>query len=332
MFRKAARVCSGTCLIASLGLTAPAAEPPEKSDVERGETLYLSLCHRCHGPDGDAMSYPGVVPVVGVARRLDKNEIVRVAAGTLGRSFDAREGRALYAFLQTLGGAKGFAQAGWLFSPYLAERKLPKLREYRIVDVRTRAEYDAGHIPNAVHWSLPVEASPCRLSEETASVLGGLGISPETFVVVYDDVGGSRAACAWWALASTGHDRVAVLDGGWRRWVNESRRVKTTQVSIPGESYSLSGAAPREEGCDLKGDRARTLRYDWHDLIDEDGLRPAEEIEDVLREAGFQGQGAYRTPGASMDAPGLAFVLKLLGYEPVVIHHEAAGVCVGNST
>jgi 3-mercaptopyruvate sulfurtransferase SseA len=331
MFRTATRVFGGTCLIAVLGLTTLASEPPETSDVERGKTLYRSLCLRCHGPEGDETSYPGVMPVVGVERRLEKAEIVRVAAGTLGRSFDAREGRALYAFLQTLGGAKGFAQAGWLFSPYMAERKLPKLREYRLVDVRLRGEYEVGHIPNAVFWSPPVDESPCRLSGDTASVLESLGISPETFVVVYDDVGGSRAACAWWALASTGHDRAAVLDGGWRRWVDEGRPVQTAQASVPDGSYSWNGAVPRKEACELIQGETRALRLDWQDLTSEDGLRPADEIEHVLREAGFEGPGAYLTPGSPTDAPGLAFVLKLLGHEPVVVHPEAGGICVGPS-
>jgi 3-mercaptopyruvate sulfurtransferase SseA len=331
MFPTATSVLGAACLIASFGVATSAAEAQNRSDVERGKTLYRSLCQRCHGPDGDAISYPGVVPVVGVERRLDEAEIVRVAAGTLGRSFDERQGRALHAFLETLGGAKGFAEAGWLFSPYLAERRLPKVHDYRIVDVRSRAEYDAGHLPNALHWSPPVEAAPCRLSEEAASVLGDLGITPEMFVVFYDDVGGPRAACAWWALASLGHDRAAVLDGGWRRWVDEGRPVQTDEMPLPRGSYSSREDAPREEPCDLGESGAATLRLDWDDLLGEDGFRTAEEIEDVLGVAGFQGPGVYSTPGDSADAAGVAFVLKLLGHDPVAVDHEAGGICVRSS-
>lgn len=97
-----------TWFIAALGLASLADGLQEERDVEKGGTLYSSLCQRCHGAKGDDTSYPGVVPVVGVHRRLDKEEIVRVAAGTLGRSFDEEEGRALYAYLKKLKGAKGF--------------------------------------------------------------------------------------------------------------------------------------------------------------------------------------------------------------------------------
>ena len=80
MLRKATMICSGTCLVAALGLTTAVAQFQEKSDFERGKALYTSLCQRCHGPDGDAISYPGVVPVVGVERRLDEAEIVRTVS------------------------------------------------------------------------------------------------------------------------------------------------------------------------------------------------------------------------------------------------------------
>jgi rhodanese-related sulfurtransferase len=330
MFRKATMICRATCLVAFLGPTTPAAELQERSDFEKGKTLYRSLCQRCHGPDGDATSYPGVVPVVGVQRRLDEEEIVRVAAGTLGRSFDADEGRALYAFLKTLKGAKGFAQAGLLFSPHLAETKIPKTRQYRLIDARTRAEYEAGHIPNAVHWPDPVEAFACRLSrDEMASVLASVGVTPETFVVIYDGGGGPEAACVWWALVSAGHDRAAVLDGGWRRWINESRRVQTAQVPMPRRSRRAGSSEPQDDRCDFGMDEARALRFDWQDIIDESGFRAADEVGSVLREAGFRGRGTYLIPGSPTDTHGAAFALKLLGYESVVVHRDGSGVRVG---
>jgi thiosulfate/3-mercaptopyruvate sulfurtransferase len=36
--------------------------------------------------------------------------------------------------------------------------------------------------------------------------------------VVYDSTGGSMAVRLWWLLRWLGHDRVAVLDGGWQAW------------------------------------------------------------------------------------------------------------------
>jgi rhodanese-related sulfurtransferase/cytochrome c553 len=321
-----------TWFIALLGLASLAAGLQEETDVKKGRTLYSSLCQRCHGTKGDDTFYPGVVPLVGVHRRLDKEEIVRVAAGTLGRSFDEEEGRALYAYMKKLKGAKGFRQPGLLFSPHLVERRLSKIHEYRIVDTRTRSEYEGGHVPNALHWPHPVEKLGCRLSpDEAVSVLGSLGITPETFAVIYDDVGGGRATCIWWAFASAGHHRVAVLDGGWRRWVNEDRPVHTTKTPTRPTSYPMRGRDSKEGRCNLDTEGASELRLDWQDLLDEGGFRSTDEILSALREAGFEGRGTYLVPGSTAELTSTAFVLMLMGYESVEVHGEEGLVCVGAS-
>lgn len=48
--------------------------------------------------------------------------------------------------------------------------------------------------------------------------LGAWGIGPRTQVVAYDDADGAYAARFWFLLQALGHERVAVLDGGWVRW------------------------------------------------------------------------------------------------------------------
>src|SRR5690606_5200613 len=52
---------------------------------------------------------------------------------------------------------------------------------------------------------------PAKFSQ----VIGELGISQNSRVVVYDDKFGSNAAARfWWMLKALGHERVHVLDGG----------------------------------------------------------------------------------------------------------------------
>ncbi len=53
-----------------------------------------------------------------------------------------------------------------------------------------------------------------------AARLAGIGMGPQTQVVVYDDAQGMIAARLWWLLRWLGHDRVAVLDGGWQAWTD----------------------------------------------------------------------------------------------------------------
>jgi thiosulfate/3-mercaptopyruvate sulfurtransferase len=91
-----------------------------------------------------------------------------------------------------------------------------------------RAQYLAGHLPNAVFADLdedlaaPVTATsgrhPLPTPAEFARTLGRLGISNSTRVIAYDQAGGGLAARLWWMLRWAGHDKASVLDGGLSRW------------------------------------------------------------------------------------------------------------------
>jgi thiosulfate/3-mercaptopyruvate sulfurtransferase len=51
--------------------------------------------------------------------------------------------------------------------------------------------------------------------------LASRGVSGDSQVIAYDDSQGAMAARLWWMLRYLGHDRVAVLDGGFARWQKE---------------------------------------------------------------------------------------------------------------
>lgn len=56
---------------------------------------------------------------------------------------------------------------------------------------------------------------PLPTVEQFSKTLSHLGITPETWVVVYDDKYGANAAARfWWMLRSIGHEKVQVLSGG----------------------------------------------------------------------------------------------------------------------
>ncbi|WP_236943652.1 sulfurtransferase [Jeongeupia sp. USM3] len=89
--------------------------------------------------------------------------------------------------------------------------------------------YDAGHIPGAVFAHLETDLSgpksglngrhPLPAPEALAEWAGRAGIGARTQVVAYDASGGMFAARLWWLLRWLGHERVAVLDGGWQAWL-----------------------------------------------------------------------------------------------------------------
>lgn len=105
------------------------------------------------------------------------------------------------------------------------------------------AAYAGGHIPGARYAHLDIDLSgnivpgttgrhPLPDIEVFVARLGDWGIDRSKQVVAYDDMGGPFAARLWSMLKWLGHDAVAVLDGGWPRWVAEGRPT-TTAVPSP---------------------------------------------------------------------------------------------------
>jgi rhodanese-related sulfurtransferase len=82
----------------------------------------------------------------------------------------------------------------------------------QILDVREQDEWDAGHVPGAVH--IPLADVPVRLAELTDTA------GDEPLVVVCRSGGRSARAVAW--LAQNGVDAVN-LDGGMGAWAAVGR-------------------------------------------------------------------------------------------------------------
>jgi rhodanese-related sulfurtransferase len=48
-------------------------------------------------------------------------------------------------------------------------------------------------------------------------------------------------AWLWWMLRYFGHEKSVILNGGWQKWVSESRNVTTTEAVHPGPSSGFRG-------------------------------------------------------------------------------------------
>ena len=97
-----------------------------------------------------------------------------------------------------------------------------------------RREFEEAHISGAAFFDVDAIADrttplPHMLpsAAQFARQVGELGISNRDLVVVYDVRGVVSAARVWWTFRAMGHDRVAVLDGGLRKWTAEGRPVET---------------------------------------------------------------------------------------------------------
>jgi thiosulfate/3-mercaptopyruvate sulfurtransferase len=92
--------------------------------------------------------------------------------------------------------------------------------------VGARDEYDREHIPGSVFvdWTTDIVdldnevKAQLAPADRFAEAMGRRGIGDEADVVVVDHTGGHFATRLWWALKYYGHDRVAVLNGGFNRW------------------------------------------------------------------------------------------------------------------
>ncbi len=89
--------------------------------------------------------------------------------------------------------------------------------------------YRESHVPGAVYAHLDRDLArfgavgagrhPWPTAQAFTASLERWGISRDSQVVAYDDADGALAARLWFLLRTMGHEKVAVLDGGWKRWV-----------------------------------------------------------------------------------------------------------------
>ncbi len=104
-------------------------------------------------------------------------------------------------------------------------------------------DYHAGHIPGAIHlntdelengyprWRL-------RPVAELHNVIGGLGIGPDTAVVVYSRQS-IAAARIWWVLYFAGVRDVRLLNGGYAAWRRAGHQGETvTNTPVPTQFHA----------------------------------------------------------------------------------------------
>lgn len=129
-----------------------------------------------------------------------------------------------------------------------------------LIDARagkdTHDRYLAGHLKNAAYVDLDrdlaahvTDASeggrhPLPPIENFAALLGRLGITPTSHVVVYDDksaaFGGARF---WWMLKAIGHNNVQVLNGGLQAAKDAGIELSTEEYTpTPVDTYPVPAA------------------------------------------------------------------------------------------
>ena len=113
-----------------------------------------------------------------------------------------------------------------------------------------RRAYREAHIAGAQYAHLEEDLSapavpggarhPLPEPERLAQLFSHWGITAGTQLVVYDNSGGAIAARLWWLARWLSHRRVAVLDGGWEKWLAEARPVSMDAPRLPGGHFATA--------------------------------------------------------------------------------------------
>lgn len=121
--------------------------------------------------------------------------------------------------------------------------------------------YRAGHLPGAVFVDLdrdlagppgPGGRHPLPAPEAFQAAMRRCGVRDQADVVVYDEADSTAAARAWWLLRYFGHERVRVLDGGYRAWVAAGQPVETHEPQpAPGDFTARPGHLPVLDADDV---------------------------------------------------------------------------------
>jgi thiosulfate/3-mercaptopyruvate sulfurtransferase len=226
-----------------------------------------------------------------------------------------------------------------------------------------KQEYAAAHIPGAFYFDIDEVADtsnplPHMLpgAEQFAAQVGAMGISNATRVVVYDSEGLYSAGRVWWMFRSMGHENVAVLNGGLKKWKAEGRPVTAApsarrapasfkdtfnpaRVKSAADVKSLIGSASvqivdaraaarftgsvPEPRAGLRSGRIPSSRnVPFTTLLNADGtLKDKAGLEAVFRSAGVDtSKAVVASCGSGVTAGVVAFALAQLGQTEAAVY------------
>jgi len=157
----------------------------------------------------------------------------------------------------------------------------------RIVEVDfDRAAYEQGHIPGALAWDWGTQLSDgvrrdLASREALSELLSDSGVGPATHVVLYGE-DNWYAAWAFWQLGLYGVDKVSLIDGGRRYWLEHALPLSTDVPDHPRTTIEL----PQPDFS------TRAFLRDVEARLDESGFTPV----DVRLPLEFNGE-ATSPPG-----------------------------------
>lgn len=203
----------------------------------------------------------------------------------------------------------------------------------RIIDCDERPAYTRAHIPGAVtfrvHQYIKDEKNSIYVAppDQVAKIFGSLGIDENTEVITYDGFDSLYAARVWWVLTYYGHTKVRVLNGGWKKWLDEGRPIDRREARVEAKTFTpkpnpdilalvdqVVAGIDQPEVCllDVRTDEEwlgtnkrgtkrggripGAVHLEWKHYVNRDGtFKPAAELRQMFAEAGVTPDKAVYT-------------------------------------
>lgn len=180
--------------------------------------------------------------------------------------------------LENSAGNQSIVSASWLYEHLNSPNLIVVDCRFALSDPQLgQQQYVQAHIPGASYLDLAEDLSspvqqhggrhplpdPAKLAEKLTVIGVQSGEHPgSTLVVAYDDSRFAFAARLWWLLRYLGHDRVALLDGGWQAWI--------------AAGYPVTQDIPHPE----PGNFVPRVRSDW--VVDIDTVKARSQLPEVV--------------------------------------------------
>jgi len=162
--------------------------------------------------------------------------------------------------------------------------------------------YGADHIPGAVEidWTRDLN-DPVRRDyldkPEFERLMGRIGATRDTTIVLYGDKNNWWATYAFWVLQLFGHTQAKIMDGGRLKWLNENRPLTREVPKYHATDYK----APQRDEKKFRAFREQVFKHVERKLSLVDVRSPEEFRGERLHMPDYPNEGALRgghIPGA----------------------------------
>lgn len=237
-------------------------------------------------------------------------------------------------------------------SALISAAELKTLKGAKILDASYNLPPLPAGIAGAMDFDIDAIADPkapflhtVPSPELFAEKVGGLGISNNDTVVVYDRMGLAMAAArAWWMFRLFGHDNVKILNGGLPAWVAAGgaltekakaaapahftphfrpallKEMSQMLANIPQQDFTVIDARDSKRFGD--GHIPGSLSAPYASLVTSDGaLKPKNELETIFKNARLDmNRKIACTCGSGVTACVIALALYELGHKDAAVY------------